>query len=551
MSGKQPQRRSNSASSNRSVRVKPAGLSKAAKKRARRKAALQEQQVAQAMSLAKANVKSGLAKVPANMAGMALTKMFMMPNETQTMRIPTAEMPPVATAKLRKIDDFTEVSTTGFMSGYDYNYSLLVINYGQPSLTYISGPHYQETALTTLPYFDVGGNVDGLTEAAGSMGRDWLLPISRDLSGDGEDEINTFWPLAKVVHAIVGKGDLQQRPLLVQDGVSYAWLNPREHVFLDGGRVDVTQEQVAQGTFTLSVHRLTDFGEHPELVGHRTFPIDGVTIQGNGPPNWGEALFNATGGWYAIRIDRLTCTLGQIKEITLKLKFVTLEKTNIFHLHYMPELSQAASIGQIARRTASTILITNTSSALVAQGDVIATRLQATFPGMDGWGDFQERVSSAKQKYTGKASKGCYTYMELSTKEEAFCDYVNQWGAPLVRPEAMNMVNVITIVNAMRATQPNTYLMVSDMIVEFRSESQLYATAVSALPYLELIEARRISNMTDWFYENPMHWKDIVNYIKQAWSWTRSHSAAIGNIASVAFPEAAPAILPVSRFLQT
>lgn len=541
------QRRSASVSSkgsNKSVRVKT--LSKSARKRARQKLALKqkEEQIATAMALTRRSVNNELARVSGSAMGIKLTKMMMLPSETQEFRIPTAEMPPVAITKLRKIDDFVEPITETLPLA---NYSVFMVNYGQPSLTYMSGPHYSGIQLEAFTYFDADplSVADYAVLNSGTqLTRDWYLKFDPDtINSDNPETLNAWWPLSKV--ATPG-GTMGQRPILVQDGVPFMFLSPGENIYFDGGLVTVTEQSVAQGALMFTVHRLKVLGEDPEQVADFAVQIDGAVISPiSSPWMW------TTGGWYAFRIDSISHTLGEFKDIAVRLRSRLNPGNGFYELHYMPELSQASAIGNNARRTASTLLVTNTSAPLVAQGDVIATRLHVTFPGFDDWQNLPERISSAKQKYGGKAAKGCYTYMELSSKEEQFADFVNQWGAPIVRPETMNMVNVITISNANRQTSPNTYMVISDMVIEFRSESQLYATAVSSMPYLELIEARRINNMTDWFYENPLHWKDIMEYINRAWKWTRSHSTALGVAASAVFPEAAPMILPVARALQS
>lgn len=503
-----------------------------------------EEQIATALALTRKSVNQELGGVTGSAMGIKLTKMMMLPGETQEFRIPTAEMPPVAITKLRKIDDFTEPTTTDPLPLS--NYTLFAVNYGQPSLTYMSGPHYSGVALDAFTYFDADpltvGDVAGITGS--QLTRDWYLKFDPDtINGGVTETVNAWWPLSKVS---TPGASLSQRPILVQDGIPFIFLSVGENIYFDGGLVTVTEQSVAQGSLVFTAHRLKVLGEDPEQIADFTVVIDGAVIAAN-PNTWAWV----TGGWYAFRIDTVTQTLGEFKDIAVRIRTRIPAGVGFYELHYMPELSQAAAIGNNARRTASTLLVTNTSAPLIAQGDVVATRLHVTFPGFDDWLNLPERISSAKQKFGGKAAKGCYTYMELSTKEEQFADFVNQWGAPIIRPEVMNMVNIITVVNANRQTAPNTYMILSDMVIEFRSESQLYATAVSSMPYLELIEARRINNMTEWFYENPLHWRDIMEYINRAWKWTRGHSTALGVAASALFPEAAPVILPVARALQS
>lgn len=149
------------------------------------------------------------------------------------------------------------------------------------------------------------------------------------------------------------------------------------------------------------------------------------------------------------------------------------------------------------------------------------------------------KLQSADERYTDNANKGLYTYMEFTEDCEKFEARVNNSGYPLCHFPT-NMVHLVTVKNPTQST--NDYAIATDCVMEFTTQSQLFTKAVPVCMSHELEEARRISSMTAWFYENPVHWDDISRYITAAWRWASRNTGLIENAAVAAFPQYSPKI---------
>jgi len=473
------------------------------------------------------NVKHRLDEAAASVQGKAITKMMMVPGESPPLRLPTQDMPSVAVCKLRQVREFEEKGEHTDFGMVDYG----AIVYGEPSLTHIDGPYIyidncvgsltfnsRETHHTPIetPYWTLD------TPAVG-------VATVQTLS------IESWWPLVGIRHSDP-RQQPHRRPILEVDGIPFAWMNTGEELWINGGTV----AGGGTGTVILGIYRLHTPGIEPTQIWQESFTWTGGKIIRK-PLAWSYT------GWVGIKSETLSVAQGVVSEVSVSLEILGKKGFAYSKLHYLPELDVTPHVAREARRTAASLLVSNRSNAFVAQGNVIAARLVATFPGgrtQDIW----DKLKGAADVYSNHAQKGCYTYLEFDFSDEEFKQYVNGYGSPLVHwPNGM--MNVITIRNT--SSNPNTYQTVFDMIMEFRTASQLYPRAVSLLSNADLIEARRINNMTVYFYENEMHWSDIAKYISTVWKWTRNHSTGLGTALSMAFPEAAPVIMPIARILQT
>lgn len=505
-------------------------------RRARRKAARQRraaarkvqavvqprnQVVSKAMQVVKRNVDTR--------GGRMVTKMMMLPGECTAVRVPTVDMPKTAIVQTRQIRNFDEF---GEDPGFGNN-TYVAIVYGEPSLTHMDGPYkYPSDGNASLSFINIapyGGSVQ-----VASPSWDMAIP------GGGAGTVNVYnledwWNLAKITN---NSTILQpRRPIMNVDGVTYTFLNRTEELVVTGGVVTGG----GQGNVTLGVYAIQDANASPVFCVSKT-----ITWTGGIPI--AATLVSLEAGWYAVKAEEFSVTSGLVTDIKLTMEIRWYANRTYYKLNYIPEIGSTPTIANDCRRTALSLLVSNRSNQFTAQGNVVAARMETCFPGTPKGEEMWTALPSAQHAYSGNAQKGCYTYCEFDNFDELFRDYVNDWGNPICY-WGQGMMNVIAINN--HGAQNNTYTVVCDSVLEFKSQSQLFPAGVPLLEHEELIEARRINNMTTYFYENPLHWSDISRYVEKMWKWTRSHSTGIGSALSMVFPEASPLIMPAARFLQT
>lgn len=483
-------------------------------------------------------VRRGMANTPA--MGRALTRFLMLPFDTPGLRLPTVDSPVVATAQFRYPTAFREFLPTDLWNGI----SCMAAVFGQPGLTHISGPHFTPDADQHELYF----HNPGLTETWR-----WFIEPTAPLWSHDVIEFNAPWPLADV-----RKYPTTDRvPILLHENRRYVHMQMADALFfevsLDGGTT-------AARDFLFDITVLLEDGPHT---------CDNVKVTVPGGTNAASLLFNGLlttipaptagvpthlpvppfGAWVHVALKSLTrnspADVPNNMKVRLSIRTTDFSSPRV-KLHYLEDMVSSPSIAQEMRRTACTLLVTNTSAPIIRQGNVLAARLDCTAaPGLIDLAKFQK----AARKHAGDACKGCYTYMEFPKECEEFVSHVTELGCPLAYFQN-TMYNLITITNSNAQSAPNSYMMTCDIAIEFKTESQLWKTDVPYLPFDELVHARRISNSTNYFYDNPLHWSQISRLIEQAWNGVRKNATKLGTVASIMYPEAAPAIMPLARFLQ-
>jgi hypothetical protein len=126
------------------------------------------------------------------------------------------------------------------------------------------------------------------------------------------------------------------------------------------------------------------------------------------------------------------------------------------------------------------------------------------------------------EKFTGRAATGCYTFREFAIEDEPFDAAVTNIadnaavGGPRFNLDVDEFVHIMQFTNPNAATAPNAYEITVDMTIEFRSDLSRYPKSVSDYVYTDLILARKMVNARpEWFYENPLHMRDIYGLIKR------------------------------------
>lgn len=458
-------------------------------------------------------------------AGHLLSKMMMCPAESSLIRIPTIDMPPVAVVKLREVDYFVESnnSPTANFGGFTY----VNFFFGKPNLLYMDGPFYNTTALIHSYRFE---DFAGSTIVAS-----WIVQIAAGKQANYNEDIGQWWPIVCMQEA--DTRFQKNRPMMLHDGVKWGFHHVGENIELVPGVVTGT---APIGFVRIGLFRFVAPSQPPMWVSE--------VVQNF--PTWPSVSFDIPSeGWYALKLEELRVdpTSSTINSLRLQLRWTSDPSGHArWRFKYNEDLK--AELGQCTRRTASSLLVTNRTNVLHAQGDVIAGRISYTMPGSLDVTDAYTAVKKAQDRYTGFAAKGCYTYKEFTSDDEHFNSACDAYGFPIFH-WSDDMVNLITIANGV-IDNLNNYAIVADTIMESKTQSQLYPMTVSPLNPMELIEARRINSMTSYFYENDIHWPQIREYIMKMWKWTRAHANALGTAASIMAPELAPVIKPVAAFLQ-
>lgn len=483
-------------------------------------------------------VRRGMANSPA--MGRALTRFLMLPFDTPGLRLPTVDSPVVATAQFRYPTAYLELLPCAIWD----DITCMAAVFGQPGLTFMSGPHYNLPVTTEELYF----HNPGLTETWR-----WFIEPTAPLWSHDVIEFNSSWPLADV--RIYPTSD--RIPILSYENRRYAHMQGQDALYfevsLDGGTA-------AARDFLFDITVLLEDGPHicdsvkvtvPAAANTATLLFSDIltTIPA---PTAGPITYlphPPFGAWVNVTLKSLTrnnpADVPNNMKVRLSIRTPVHSEPRV-KLHYLEDMVSSPNIAQEMRRTACTLLITNTSAPIIRQGNVLAARLDCTSaPGLVDLARFQK----AARKHAGDACKGCYTYMEFPKECEEFTKHVTELGCPLAYFQN-TMYNLITIKNSNAQAAPNSYMMTCDIAIEFKTESQLWKTDVPYLPFDELVQARRISNSTNYFYDNPLHWSQISKLIEQAWNGVRRNATKLGTVASIMYPEAAPAIMPLARYLQ-
>lgn len=495
----------------------------ARKRRRERRKARATSEVRKGLQVAGSKVQSAV--VVAGGVGSTITRLLMTPGESPLVRMPTPGYPKVALAKMRSTESFEEVPSVANYESFG-NYTYVAILIGQPSLAYMDGPFVYQQATQALLFFNEPG-----TDGAAGTNRylNWHLRL------DEGQRTSVWWPLVSMEHT--GETALRRRPILRRDGIPLIWLNTRERLVVKAGSGYNT------GQAKFSVYHCGT-----EEMQMTCYVTETLNWDNQGSP---EVLLTGSqlAGWYAVKLDNVYEDVsGDKAMVAFNVSVQGVQGESYWKLHYMQDLVSTATTMQSTRRTACSLLVSNRSSSMIAQGDVNGVRIMNPLHLLQG-GQLWPRLEQAAERYNGHARDGCYTYLEFNESDEQFRDYLNDWGQPIAYPEQMDMLNVVAVKNG--SSNQNTYAVICDMVVEFMTDSQLYNTSVSLGSFQEMAEARRISHMTSYFYENHMHWSDIERYIKRMWDWTRKHSLVLGTAASAIFPEASSLIMPTARMLQS
>lgn len=480
----------------------------------------------------------------------ALARQMALPDDSPNwLRLPTADMP--RTAVLRTTDT---VSVTQLVSPAMPTWApcksteVVVIAYGQPGRSFMYGPVTHTIAQngTTSTFAFNSNPASGGGDSQSVITPNFQIIPSGEKMAPGSSRVLHFNPVRHQDTPATPGPPL--RPLGRSKGRTYFYVDSTEKLLFanwyNGSNVTVPGPQ------TVNIYYWVGPMEEPEL--EKTLTWDKAEA--------GSNLFSyATSycGYYAIEV-----IVGALDSDTLNAPWHLVVSTTAVNTNptryintYVSTITQA-EVGESCRRTGYSLLITNTSAQINQQGTVIAARMvnevvNAATTINAGRVINTTTLNNLASKYKGKAANGLYTYMDFEIGSEQFEESCNDYANPTFNLDYLGFVHVVAFNNPNAATAVQSYLFTSCMIYEARVDNQLFEVSAPALEYNALVEARRINNSTDYFYENPLHMSDIWDFIKKSVSTVRRAALPIGAAISALAPEAAPIVMPMARALQS
>lgn len=516
-------------------------LSKSAKRKAR-KQARQQQQASSPAHVGAAKAKQRVERVFDHFVseGALLARQMALPESVSApIRLPTADMP--RTAIVKSTETFTVETPSVEFSNIDSSDhgQLMSLALGRPGCSMMYGPTVPQTKDTahgtTYRSFSfmhkTGGTIDGGFEAFQYLSKSSSIMVD-------------FRPVKDVCEG-------EPLPLAYSRGKTYFWMDAGCSLKLTcgGSKVDFS----IQYTWL----RYMGSGEEDALAGNFTLAA-GDTVLNTG------ATSNPTlgSGWYRIQFEFTNpsstddITGSGVRLLIPSVVFGTGDsipglKIGVFRFS-CPDVTKDATIGAMCRRTACSVLMTNTSAEILKQGTIVAGR--ALFddygPQKAGTTFNSFDVGRLANKYTGQSAKGVYTYMDFDRGCESFEQACNEFLHPTIQLDNILYMHAMLITGPRNSTDMNQFLVTVNTHYEFLTDSMKYSTNVPLGQFQALIEARRINNATAYFYENPLHPGDIWRFIKSSFNALRRTAVPIGMAASALFPEAAGTIMPLAHALQ-
>lgn len=514
------------------------------------------------MQLARVNVNKQFGRF-AGGGAMHLMHMLSLPGDVPVTRLPTVDMPRTSVLKYRRpVDHSEEISIDG---------ATLVVVIGHPALHWMR--RRKATSLGS-PWTVVLHTTQLLVPDTTSRGHG---------TGIAHIPTTTTLVLDDVLQVASINSGSTWMPTIYHDGVQYFYANSgAKFTWVEAIHTTPVMENGTMVNYlppTCTVH-CTLVALRVAGARYGTDQLHSMLHKTTAPDDANHtadcSITVMTEGWYCIKYNFITCNhlaatpdnhtvvgayADSISSLSVSQAKLTLGASEYWEMFPTANLATQPEMGREMRRTAASLLISNMSSEYTSQGSIRAARLLRSPPTGTASGTvsmYSALVSSAAEIHTGHARTGVYTYMSFDDVDELFSEVVCQHtsGANTIgfqvdsRYLEGGYMNVIIIKNGAYATHNNTYVITSDISLEFKGSMSDRTFAVPSGNYSDLIESRRINNATTYFYDNPIHWNTISRYLHSMWSFLRKNATTIGGAASLVFPEAAPAIMPVARFIQ-
>lgn len=173
----------------------------------------------------------------------------------------------------------------------------------------------------------------------------------------------------------------------------------------------------------------------------------------------------------------------------------------------MPSIDAIAPVAEELRVNAASLLITNTTAKLYANGAVTAARLDwRTTPIFTQSAAVEAVADTAIQlRYSGPATKGVYTYMLPTSTSLAYTDYTDASTIGVNQIGDFQNVNYIVFDVAMDVGSKMSLLMRYDAHIEYRTTLQMYPLALPTMTLDEMNALLTVCGGVTPFSENFTH----------------------------------------------
>lgn len=412
-----------------------------------------------------------------------------LPESYPAIRLPTVDMPRSSTVTLR---DTLSISTPGHeieINGFDPG-TLLYAHFGQPGRLAL----YTKSIGSDLVY---KAKFNNLYQTWSST---WQLMKTATI---GTVEIDEPWPYVGSIHVSGEMIHGNTLPYGSTGGTSYMLINQDDLITF--GTVGFG---TASGSVSLIIYKWDAPGATPTLaVQHTHYFVSGAGTSTHTFP---------AAGYYSIVASRVTATAGTIPvgagisiNVTTTASPIRPRWANVTMGDLDPLNAGDTNMAESVRVNASTFLMTNTSSALNKQGTVIAARIREHLP----FGQTPTTLGRMAEKYVNEAAYGVYSFKEFDSTAEKFGNYASD-GHLSFDLDYSGYYHFVSITNPSETA--NVYSVSLDTTLEFKTDIARYAKSITTMQHGELIEARRLLNSNPhWFYENPLHMKQIYGFVKQ------------------------------------
>lgn len=458
-----------------------------------------------------------------------------LPCEYPNLRLPTEDGPRTSIITLKD-----QLTITGPGTGVIPNWNsgdLLFAIFGHPSRLAMVGSTISAAASYTC-YFP------GLNTAVPSQY--WTVLPLYEATGTPVQALDDIpWPVLGATHNTGATPHGLTMPSATSGGLSYMLFNPADNLTLStpAGNTWV-------GSLAFTIRRWTGIGSPPVDIAEVTLPISAIASQVviAPVPSAGQTV----AGHYTVVATGVQYTSGTNAAVGVAASISTPGSGTYWSIIHMGDLDPNGGdplLGADTRMDGFSFLATNTTSFLNRQGTVLAARMKNI--------EFSQvtpsNLARIAEKYTDGADKGVYTYLEFSSDRERFTD-VSPLGYPQYPLDTADYYHFIQITCPGTAT-PNTFTCSFDSTIEYKTDSARYVKDVSPYQFTALVEARRLCNATpDWFYENPMHWRDILTRItsgaRMALGAAKTYGPGMLATAARVYPAQSPALLAAGSLLR-
>lgn len=410
------------------------------------------------------------------------------PGKQNSMRFPTTA--PDRVSIMTAMDQYTFSSPTvgNTASGFN-NTDLLVAYYGQPGRTAM----VWQSGLSSCTYalqFEFGNIWRGF------YGR----------QPQNNEPVNNVWPLISAVATSAGGPHGASISIGRSADFPYIFLNNTDTINVTGGTVGTLT-----GACNFEILQWQGRNQPPIVASSATAAMTAGSLA----PTTLYTASSATGFFYVV-FTSITYSSGSATEADVQMSVVTNFTSGwclIHHSDVDPADAGDPNILQDCRATAASLLFTNATNVLNRGGVSTAARLRS----VDFLDVTPSILSRAAEVYTGDAGSGIYTFKEFGTYAEQFR---SEAATGLLNTTSVGVSynldydDYYHFIRLGSTGQTNQYNACFNTTLEFRNDSNRYSKDVAPLNYSDLITARKlISSNPVWFYENPLHMREIYNFV--------------------------------------